>query len=122
MVTDPPAGKGQDVPDVTQILVNWRDGDIDAPARLRPLGYKELRRRARDYLRRERPDHTLLATALVHEAYLGTVDHKKCGGKTEHNFTASPRASAPDSARAGASLTTFVIPSEAEGARCDIAR
>src|SRR4051812_26209436 len=86
MVTDPPAGKGQDVPDVTQILVNWRDGDIDAPARLMPLVYEELRRRARDYLRRERSDHTLQATALVHEAYLRMVDDTKVSWESRAHF------------------------------------
>ena len=61
-------------PDVTQLLVRWREGDTEAPERLMPLVYEELRRLARDYLRRERADHTLQATALVHEAYLRLVD------------------------------------------------
>lgn len=60
--------------DVTQILKNWTQGDDDASDRLMPLVYEELRRLARDYLRREREDHTLQATALVHEAYLRMVD------------------------------------------------
>jgi RNA polymerase sigma factor (TIGR02999 family) len=60
--------------DVTQILRSWGEGDQDAAARLMPLVYDELRRLARDYLRRERGDHTLQATALVHEAYLRMVD------------------------------------------------
>jgi RNA polymerase sigma factor (TIGR02999 family) len=62
--------------DVTQLLVRWREGDAEAPERLMPLVYEELRRRAREYLRRERGDHTLQATALVHEAYLRMVDDK----------------------------------------------
>ena len=58
----------------TQILKDWNEGDQDAPARLMPLVYEELRRLGAAYLRNERPDHTLGATALVHEAYLKLVD------------------------------------------------
>lgn len=60
--------------DVTRILNNWHAGDADAAAHLMPLVYEELRRLARNYLRRERRDHTLQATALVHEAYLRLID------------------------------------------------
>ena len=56
--------------EVTKILHDWNDGDAEAPARLIPLVYQELRSLARNYLARERGDHTLQATALVHEAYL----------------------------------------------------
>ena len=62
--------------DVTQILKDWNGGGADVSARLMPLVYEELRRLASDYLRRERADHTLQATALVHEAYLRMVDDK----------------------------------------------
>lgn len=55
---------------VTQLLVRWSQGDESALERLTPFVYEELRRLAGSYLRRERPDHTLQATALVHEAYL----------------------------------------------------
>src|SRR3982751_1420411 len=72
--------------DVTQLLVNWREGDNDAPAQLIPLIYEELRRRARDYLRRERPDHTLQPTALVHEAYLRMVDDTKVAWQNRAQF------------------------------------
>lgn len=65
---------------VTQILQEWSDGDKDAPARLMPLVYDELRRLAARYLSRERSDHTLQPTALVNEAYLRLVD------KTHVNF------------------------------------
>ncbi len=84
MVSDPPAPGG--VSDVTEILVRWRDGDTEAPTRLMPLVYEELRRRARDYLRRERSDHTLQATALVHEAYLRMVDDKKVSWESRAHF------------------------------------
>jgi RNA polymerase sigma factor (TIGR02999 family) len=56
--------------DVTKLLRHWRTGDEKALAELLPLVYNELRRVARAELRRERPDHTLQSTALVHEAYM----------------------------------------------------
>jgi RNA polymerase sigma-70 factor, ECF subfamily len=71
---------------VTQILKDWSAGDKDAPSRLMPLIYEELRRRAAEYLRRERPDHTLQATALVHEAYLKLVDQKLADWKSRAHF------------------------------------
>jgi RNA polymerase sigma factor (TIGR02999 family) len=55
---------------ITGLLLKWRDGDQEALHALMPLVYGELRRLARQYLRKERPDHTLRSTALVHEAYL----------------------------------------------------
>ena len=60
--------------DVTRLLLAWRGGDTVAASQLMPLVYDELRRLARDYLRRERDGHTLQPTALVHEAYLRLVD------------------------------------------------
>jgi RNA polymerase sigma factor (TIGR02999 family) len=59
---------------VTQLLIEWSSGDQAALDQLMPLVYNELRALARSYLRRERPDHTLQATALVHEAYLRLID------------------------------------------------
>jgi RNA polymerase sigma factor (TIGR02999 family) len=55
---------------VSELLAQWRAGDEESLRRLVPLVYNELRRLAHYYLRRERPDHTLQTTALVHEAYL----------------------------------------------------
>ena len=72
--------------DVTQILKNWSGGNDDATAQLMPLVYEELRRLARDYLRRERADHTLQATALVHEAYLRMVDDKQVTWQNRAHF------------------------------------
>lgn len=72
--------------DVTQILKDWSGGNQDASARLMPLVYEELRRLAREYLRRERGDHTLQATALVHEAYLRMVDEKNVSWKDRAHF------------------------------------
>ena len=55
---------------VTELLVRWREGDREALESLMPLVYGELRRLAHHYLQRERSDHTLQSTALVHEVYL----------------------------------------------------
>ncbi len=72
--------------DVTQILKDWSAGDNDAPEKLMPLVYEQLRRLARDYLRRERADHTLQATALVHEAYLRLADETRLTWKDRAHF------------------------------------
>jgi RNA polymerase sigma-70 factor (ECF subfamily) len=56
--------------DVTSLLNKLAAGDQEAAAQLVPLVYEELRRLAAGRLRQERPDHTLQATALVHEAYM----------------------------------------------------
>jgi len=55
---------------VSESLVNWHAGDVGALDAQIPLVYQELRRIAHNYLRNERPGHTLQSTALVHEAYL----------------------------------------------------
>jgi RNA polymerase sigma-70 factor, ECF subfamily len=59
--------------DVTQLLLDWRNGDRTALDQLMPLVYDELHRLASHYMRSERPDHTLQPTALVHEAYIRLV-------------------------------------------------
>src|SRR5882762_7222156 len=63
--------------EVTQLLAALSSGNAEASARLITLVYSELRAMAGRYMRRERPDHTLQATALVHEAYfrLAGLDH-----------------------------------------------
>ena len=58
---------------VSELLAQWRAGDEESLRRLVPLVYNELRRLAHYHLRRERPDHTLQTTALVHEAYLSLM-------------------------------------------------
>lgn len=55
---------------VTELLVKWKEGDQQALNDLLPIVYTELHRLAHLHLRKERPDHTLQSTALVHEAYL----------------------------------------------------
>jgi len=61
---------------VTQLLVDWGQGDQKALDKLMPLVYSELRRLAGNYLRRERQGHTLQPTALVNEAYLKLIDQR----------------------------------------------
>ena len=62
---------------ISKLLAAWRKGDPEAAADLMPLVYEELRRLSRRYLRRERVDHTLEPTALVHEAYLRMVGKER---------------------------------------------
>jgi RNA polymerase sigma factor (TIGR02999 family) len=58
---------------VTQLLQQWGAGDKQALDQLMPIAYDQLHKLASNCLRSERPDHTLRATALVHEAYLRLV-------------------------------------------------
>lgn len=72
--------------EVTQLLLAWNDGDESALARMVPLVEAELRRLAQGYLRRERFDHTLQATALVNEAYLRLIDWKNVHWQNRAHF------------------------------------
>lgn len=74
--------------DVTLLLKRLSDGDQDALAQLVPLIYDELHRLAGFHVRRERLDHTLQTTALVHEAYLRLVDQKEVQWKNRGHFFA----------------------------------
>jgi RNA polymerase sigma-70 factor, ECF subfamily len=62
--------------EVTRLLCEWSKGNEHALEQLTPIVYDELRQLAASYLRRERQDHTLQPTALVHEAYLRLVTQK----------------------------------------------
>ena len=73
---------------MTALLSAWRRGDASAHDRLVPLVYDELREMAGRYLRRERPDHTLQPTALVHEAYLKLVDQTSARWTNREQFFA----------------------------------
>lgn len=79
MTTPPP-------PDVTQLLLEWSKGNQGSSDRLMPLVYEELRRVAQNYLSHERPDHTLQATALVHEAYLKLVNQTSVDWRDRAHF------------------------------------
>jgi RNA polymerase sigma factor (TIGR02999 family) len=71
---------------VTQLLREWSRGNDSVVAELTPLVYRELRRLADGYMRRERPDHTLQPTALIHEAYLRLVDQKRPEWQSRSQF------------------------------------
>jgi RNA polymerase sigma factor (TIGR02999 family) len=66
--------------EISGLLAAWNDGDLDAWNQLIPIVYDELRGQARRHLRRERDNHTLRTTALVHETYL------KLAGQRFANF------------------------------------
>ncbi len=72
--------------DVTALLQAWRGGDIDARDRLATVVYQELRRRAGAYLRRERVEHTLQPTALVHEVFLLLVKQDRTSWQNRAQF------------------------------------
>jgi RNA polymerase sigma factor (TIGR02999 family) len=72
--------------DVTELLRAWGDGDEGARDRLMPLVYEELRRRAAAYMRRDRRDHTLQPTDLVHEAYLRLIDQRRTEWRNRGQF------------------------------------
>jgi len=72
--------------EVTLLLTALKRGDEGAASRLMPLIYDELRRLAASYMRRERADHTLQATALVHEAYLKLVEQRSVDWQSRAHF------------------------------------
>lgn len=73
---------------VTQLLARWSSGDPNAREALIPLVYNELRRVARSLLARQRSDHTLQSTALVHEAYLRLVGRSSVHFENRAHFFA----------------------------------
>jgi RNA polymerase sigma factor (TIGR02999 family) len=70
----------------TRLLLAWNAGDRKALDRMLPLVYDELHRLAARYLSRERPDHTLQPTALVHEAYLRLVNQREVDWRNRAQF------------------------------------
>jgi RNA polymerase sigma factor (TIGR02999 family) len=74
--------------DITQLLRDWSKGHQNAFDELLPIIYNELRHVAHNYLRRERDDHTLQTTALVHEAYLKLIDQKQVQWQNRAHFFA----------------------------------
>ena len=71
---------------ITQLLLAWSSGDRAALEELIPVVYPELRRIAARYLRRERVEHTLQPTALVHEAYVKLVDQERARWQNRAQF------------------------------------
>jgi RNA polymerase sigma-70 factor (ECF subfamily) len=72
--------------DVTALLSQLTQGNQEAAEKLVPLVYDELKRLARSYMRRERGDHTLQTTALVHEAYLKLVRQQATNWQSRSHF------------------------------------
>jgi len=79
---DPP------VPEITQLLRECSNGNKAAWDDLLPLVYDELHRQAARYLKRERVDHTLQTTALIHEAYLKLIDQRSVNWESRTHFFA----------------------------------
>ena len=73
---------------VTQLLIEWSNGDKKALNKLMPLIHEELRRLAHHYMSHERPGHTLQTTALVNEAYLRLVNRKGVHWQNRAHFFA----------------------------------
>jgi RNA polymerase sigma factor (TIGR02999 family) len=76
------------VDDISTLLRAWSEGDQRALERLTPIVYDELHRLAHRYMKRERPGHSLQATALVNEAYMRLVDYKRMQWQNRAHFFA----------------------------------
>lgn len=72
--------------ELTQLLVEWGNGDQSALNKLIPLVYDELRRMAHHYMARESPGHTLQTSALVNDAYLRLTDQKRTSWQNRAQF------------------------------------
>ena len=72
--------------EITRLLSEWRSGDKDALEKLTPIVQHELRQIAASYMRRERADHTLQPTALVHEAYIRLADQRHVEWQNRAHF------------------------------------
>jgi len=117
--------------EISQLLLDWSDGDQKALDRLIPVVYQELHRLAHHYMRRERPGQTFQTTALVDEAYLRLVNYKRMRWQDRAHFFAIAaqvmrrilveHARSRDSAKRGAgapkvSLEETVVVSEGRSA------
>lgn len=74
--------------EVAQLLTDWSNGDKSALDELFPLVMGELRRRAHNALRKERPNHTLQTTALIHETYIKLAGYKRPPCREQSHFFA----------------------------------
>ena len=117
--------------EISQLLLDWSDGDQKALDKLIPVVYQELHRLAHHYMRRERPGQTFQTTALVDEAYLRLVNYKRMRWQDRAHFFAIAaqvmrrilveHARSRDSAKRGAgapkvSLEETVVVSEGRAA------
>lgn len=73
---------------ITELLIAWRDGEPKALYELMPLVHRELKRIARNFMRRQRVGHTLQTTALVNEAFVRLVDSDKVKWQDRSHFFA----------------------------------
>jgi len=117
---------------VTRLLIAWSNGEASAAEPLMDAVYVELRRLARGYLRRERADHSLPATALVHEAYVKLVDQRRVRWQNRAQFFAIAsqvmrrllvdHARARDASKRGAAVTVSIenVDRTADGRPADI--
>jgi RNA polymerase sigma factor (TIGR02999 family) len=80
--------RGGEAGNVTQMLRDWRDGQTEALENLLPFVYAELHRQAANFLRKERPGHTLQTTALINEAYLKLIDRRGVDWQDRAHFFA----------------------------------
>ena len=74
--------------EVTQLLIDWSNGDQAAVDKLMPLVYGELRQMARRYMARQNPGHTLQTTALINEAYLKLIGNQEKNWQNRSHFFA----------------------------------
>jgi RNA polymerase sigma-70 factor, ECF subfamily len=74
--------------DITRLLLAWGQGDQAAFDELMPLVYDQLRKLAKNYMRQQRPGHTLQTTALVNEAYLKLIDSSRVNWQNRTHFFA----------------------------------
>ncbi len=84
----PSQSDGSAVGDVSKLLRAWSAGEQSALHKLTPIVYRELHRLARHYMSRERPGHSLQATALVNEAYMRLIDYKRMRWQNRAHFFA----------------------------------
>jgi RNA polymerase sigma-70 factor, ECF subfamily len=73
---------------ITQLLIAWRNGEAQALDELMPLVHRELKRIARNFMRRQNAGHTLQTTALVNEAFVRLVDTDKVNWQDRSHFFA----------------------------------
>jgi RNA polymerase sigma factor (TIGR02999 family) len=74
--------------EITRMLIQWSNGEREALDKLIPMVYAELRKIAGRVLQRERRDHTLQPTALVHEAYFRLIDQRSVNWRNRAQFFA----------------------------------